>query len=118
MPDTADHFILVCATCNGSQSFESLREKLGKNAPPGFAIRSVDCMAGCAHPTTVGFQADGKAQYLFGNITTDEDVMALTEFARQYRRSEDGWTSATDRPRALYTKTLSRMPGIRPEVAQ
>ncbi len=114
MSDAADHFILICATCKGSKSVGVLTDRL----PAGFAVRSVDCMAGCDRPTTVGFQAVGKAQYLFGDISAEADWKALAEFARQYRDSDDGWTSATDRPRALYTKTLSRMPRIAPEVPQ
>lgn len=72
-------------------------------------------MAGCARPTTVGFQAVGKAQYLFGGIQTSRDVEALAEFAHQYQNSADGWTNATDRPRALISKTLSRLPHIQLE---
>ncbi|WP_037306711.1 hypothetical protein [Ruegeria halocynthiae] len=40
---------------------------------------------------------------------------ALAEFAAQFQHSTDGWTNATDRPRALLTKTLSRMPRIAKE---
>ncbi|EEE35642.1 conserved hypothetical protein [Rhodobacteraceae bacterium KLH11] len=84
--------------------------------PSGFAIRGVPCMAGCAHPGTVGFQAVGKAQYLFGDIQTVPEVDALAQFAQQYLDSPDGWTNATERPLALSDKTLSRLPRIESEV--
>ncbi len=108
MSDAPDHFVLICATCNGTQPVEAMRDML----PKGIAIRTVDCMAGCDHPTTVGFQAIGKAQYLFGNIQTSDEIAALVEFAHQYQNSWDGWTNASDRPGPLYTKTLSRLPRI------
>lgn len=112
MPDTPDHFILVCESCTGGQPIDDLKEELADKLPSGFAIRASSCMAGCNHPRTVGFQAIGKAQYLFGDIQTQHEVQALAEFAFQYRDSPDGWTNATDRPRALFRKTLSRMPRI------
>lgn len=118
MPESSDHFLLICETCQGSDSADALRNAFKGKLPPRFAIREVSCMAGCSQPTTVGFQAVGKAQYLFGRIKSAQDIDALVAFAHQYQNSEDGWTSATDRPPALYTKTLSRMPRIAPEVPQ
>lgn len=72
-------------------------------------------MAGCDRPATVGFQADGKASYLFGDIEGPSDLTALAEFAHQYQKSDTGWTSATDRPATLYEKTLARLPALKPE---
>lgn len=117
MPDKPDHFVLICATCTGMQPLGVMRSALAAALPDGFAIRNVDCMAGCAHPTTVGFQAIGKAHYLFGDIQTPSDIEALIAFASQYQNSADGWTKASERPVALYRKTLSRMPGISPEAS-
>ncbi|KIC40616.1 hypothetical protein RA27_12655 [Ruegeria sp. ANG-R] len=107
-----DHFLLVCSNCRGSDSTDLAIRTLAGRLPDGFAIRMVNCMAGCDRPTTIGFQAPGKAQYLFGDIATHEDLDAVVEFAEQYLRCADGWTNATDRPQALFTKTLSRMPRI------
>ncbi|WP_424832272.1 DUF1636 family protein [Ruegeria sp.] len=115
MSSIPDHYLLVCAACKGTLPVENLRDGLAANLPSGFAIRMVDCMAGCDTPRTVGFQASGKAQYLFGDIQDARDLDALAEFAQQYCDSADGWTSATERPRALYTKTLSRMPPLEME---
>ncbi|NOD94610.1 DUF1636 domain-containing protein [Ruegeria sp. HKCCD4884] len=112
MTKTADHFILVCATCSGAMSTDQVTGALAPILPEGFAIRTVDCMAGCSRPTTIGLQAPGKAQYLFGDIDTELDLDAVAEFAGQYRLSSDGWTSATERPPALFTKTLSRIPAL------
>ncbi|WP_254428627.1 DUF1636 family protein [Ruegeria atlantica] len=115
MPETPDHFLLICSTCTGALSVDVMRNALIGRLPTGFAVRTVTCMAGCARPTAVGFQAVGKAHYLFGDIETAEDVDALAEFAHQYRNFADGWTNATDRPQPLFTKTLSRLPRIQLE---
>ena len=96
-------------------SAEAAQDVLDARLPDGFETRMVACMAGCERAMTVGFQAPGKAQYLFGDIQSPADLSALAEFAHQFRDSEDGWTSASTRPLALYTKTLSRMPCLPPE---
>jgi predicted metal-binding protein len=70
-------------------------------------------MAACDRQLTIGFQAYGKASYLFGDIDGAVDTAAIAEFALQYRQSVDGWTSASERPAALYTKTLARLPAER-----
>ncbi|MEX0348564.1 MAG: DUF1636 family protein [Paracoccaceae bacterium] len=116
MPDTPDHFVLICSTCKAEASADAVADALKDKLPEGFAVRFVPCMSGCDHPTTVGFQARGKAQYLFGDIQTASELEALAEFAHQYRQSSDGWTNATARPRPLLNKTLSRMPRIEAEV--
>lgn len=112
MADETDHFLLICARCQSKEYAAALSAELAPQLSARYTIRTVDCMAGCAHPTTVGFQAVGKAQYLFGNIASPADLAALTAFAHQYENSVDGWTNATDRPKALFHKTLSRMPRI------
>lgn len=115
MENDPDHFLLICATCQGVASADAVTAAVAGRLPARFALRTVDCMAGCARPTTVGFQAVGKAQYLFGDITDAGDLEALVAFAHQYARTTDGWTNATDRPPALIDKTLSRMPWIERE---
>ena len=112
MSQSPEHVCLICSKCQLGVSLETLKAKLAGLLPDTFVIRTVDCMAGCDMPRTVGFQAIGKAQYLFGPIETDEDIAALVEFAAQYCASADGWSTATERPRALYNKTLSRLPKI------
>jgi predicted metal-binding protein len=107
-----DHFILICSVCNGTAKASDLQKALASRVPEGFAFKEVSCMAGCDHPATVGFQAKGKASYIFGDITDKQDLDALAQFARQYQQSQNGWTSAGQRPRTLYTKTLARLPAL------
>ncbi|MEM1317325.1 MAG: DUF1636 family protein [Pseudomonadota bacterium] len=108
-----EHTILICTKCRGVEAAAAMRGALTEDLPLGFGFRAVNCMAGCDHPIAVGLQAHGKATYLFGPIDDDDAVAAIGEFAHQYQQSGDGWTSATDRPAALYEKTLARLPGLR-----
>ncbi|MCA0907315.1 DUF1636 family protein [Ruegeria marisrubri] len=108
----SDHYVLICSTCQGAMSAEAAQDVLDARLPDGFETRMVACMAGCERAMTVGFQAPGKAQYLFGDITTSHDLSALVEFATQFGDSDDGWTSASGRPPALFAKTLSRIPAL------
>jgi predicted metal-binding protein len=110
MSASPEHYVLICSTCQGPIAAETAQKVLGEQLPPGFATRLIACMAGCERPMTVGLQARHKAQYLFGDITSLKDLTAVVEFAHQYLDSEDGWTSASERPPALLTKTLSRLP--------
>ncbi|WP_244571270.1 DUF1636 family protein [Mesorhizobium carmichaelinearum] len=114
-----DHRIIVCTLCRdvptGIRSGESLcadlRSRLSAHHEPavahGFTIEGVECMAGCARPLTVAFQAPGKASYLFGSI----DAGDLVRFARLYASLADGWCNSGQRPPRLAGKTLARIPG-------
>ena len=111
--EPTNHTLLICSKCCGGEAAAAMRVAMADELPAGFTIRAVNCMAGCDFSATVGFQAPGKATYLFGHIDGPDDIAALAEFAVQYRQSDDGWTSATDRPAALYTKTLARIPALK-----
>lgn len=113
MARVAQHSILICSKCRGAPDAQRFRQALEALAPEGMTFRAVECMAGCDTPLTVGFQADGKASYLFGGIETPDDLQALGVFAHQYLASRTGWTTATERPAALFKKTLARLPGGR-----
>ncbi len=126
------HRILVCTSCKGArpesrpgrQLIAELRAALkdaGQESPglnnrtnsgEGFEVTGVACMAGCGNPCTVAFQAEDKAFYLFGKLDPARDVPGLMEFARLYRARSDGWSNSTERPDALRSKTLARIPAF------
>ena len=89
-----------------SEIYKTLEQAL----PVNYEIRYVSCMAGCSRPTTVGFQGKNKAQYLFGDIKSAKDIIALVDFAYHYQHNPDGWTNSKERPKQLAKKTISRMP--------
>ena len=116
--DQPHHRIIVCSLCRdavtGRRSSEDLcadlQSSLSESKALSFAIETVDCMAGCARPLTVAFQAQGKASYLFGSIDSGTDAGALVEFARLYASLPDGWCNSGQRPARLDGKTLARIP--------
>jgi predicted metal-binding protein len=113
MSETADHTILICSTCEGPDRARAMKEALKSHVPEGVRFRAVDCLAGCDFPPAVGFQAQGKATYLFGKIATAQAVQGIAAFAHQYCDSDTGWTNSTQRPSALSDKTLARIPALK-----
>lgn len=107
------HNIFVCTKCKNGMVSQELIALLSPKLPVGYALHTVECMAGCDRPNTIGFQAAGKASYLFGDIKSDTNVSTILEFAAQYQEIDDGWSSASDRPAALYNKTLARIPALK-----
>lgn len=111
------HRIIVCTSCKGkapeSQPGQALIEELrAALTGEGFEVTGVACMAGCGSPCTLAFQAEDKAFYLFGKLDPARDVAGLVEFARLYRERADGWSNSTERPDALRSKTLARIPAF------
>ncbi|WP_420547748.1 DUF1636 family protein [Curvivirga sp.] len=106
--------ISVCSHCK-SKNIENLSptqlvERLQAGLDNDIKIQQVKCLAACEHSISVGITDTGKASYLFGHISSDEDVKALTEFTMQYKNRPNGWTNASERPKALYKKTIARIP--------
>jgi predicted metal-binding protein len=74
------------------------------------SVATVDCMSGCARPSTAAFRASGKTAYLFCNLV-DGDLAGLVVFARAYARSPDGDFADARFLGDLRTKVLARIPG-------
>ena len=76
----------------------------------GATVEEIDCMSGCARPSTVAFRAEGKTAYLFGDVGMT-DLPDLVTFVRLYLASADG-SFADARPLgALREKAIARIPG-------
>lgn len=112
------HHIHVCTACRnagtderpGTALMELLTEAAAQGAlPGGFTVSAINCMAGCAHPCAVGFQASGKAAWLFGDLLP-EDLADLLAFADRYHRLPDGWCRSTERPGKMARAALARIP--------
>lgn len=114
------HRITVCSTCRNRESREqpgaalavALEQELAGAGLEAFDVSVVACMAGCDRPCAVAYQAEGKASYLFGDISPARDMEALLAFARQYLELADGWCSSIQRPEGLKGKTVARMPAL------
>lgn len=114
----ANYAIIVCTRCrhplDGAAAARKLLDRLTAcGGFEGFAVETVACMAGCDRPLAVGFRAEGKASFLFGDIAPERDVEALRDFAKLYRSLPDGWCNERQRPAGLHGKTLARIPPSR-----
>ena len=107
--------ISVCSRCkpqkNASFFKKSILNNLRLSLKTNIQIQEVSCMAACSRPISVAITEAGKASYLFGDISSDEHVLALIEFIAQYQNNATGWTSSVERPNALRSKTVARIPG-------
>lgn len=121
MDQPATHRITVCTSCRnkgetcrpGYELIAKLRAAIaaaGDSIPEDFEISGTACMAGCDHPCTVAYHATRKASYLFGDISPEDDIDDLLDFAKQYAHLHDGWCSSVDRPGKLRKHTLARIP--------
>ena len=102
--------ITLCGSCDLGRSgfLDALSDALSQ-AGLAAQVALVDCMSGCARPSTIAFRAAGKTAYLFGDVTA-QDLPDLITFAHLYAASPDG-TFADARPLgALRSKALARIP--------
>ncbi len=123
MGQTTEHRIFICTSCkhNGSDCrpgvllIKELRAAIhaaGAALADDFTISGVACMAGCKAPCTIGFQADKKTAYLFGDIEPTQDIDELVAFAKLYHSHVDGWFSGSLYPEKLRHHTLARVPSM------
>lgn len=120
------HHILVCTACRDREADELPGEALIAALRAGLdasglsetcTVSGINCMAGCAHPCTVGFNADGKAAWLFGDLT-QADTSDLLAFAQLYAVRPDGWCRSAERPGKLSRAALARVPSVRQTLQQ
>ena len=121
MEQAKTHRITVCTSCKhkgtecrlGYELIEKLRRAIaaaGDTIAEDFAVSGVACMAGCDRPCTVAYHGTQKATYLFGDMTPEDDIDDLVDFAKHYALLHDGWCSSMDRPGKLRNSTLARVP--------
>jgi predicted metal-binding protein len=99
--------ITVCTTCAlGQAGFAAALA----TALPAARIAKVDCMSGCARPSTVAFRSPGKTAYLFGDLT-EADLPLLQQFHDLYTQSPDGNFTDARVLGDLRLKAIARIPG-------
>lgn len=110
MTEAAIH-ICVCSSClAGRNGLATQLAAALETAGLASQVSEVECMSGCARPSTISIRTTGKTAYLFGDIT-HEDVADILHFVALYGRSADG-NFADARPLgALRFKALARIPG-------
>ena len=103
--------ISLCASCAlGGSDFRDRLAAAVLAAGHQAQVALVDCLSGCARPSTLALRSPGKTAYLFGDLTAKDLPDLLTLFAL-YADSPDG-NLADARPLgALRSKALARIPG-------
>jgi predicted metal-binding protein len=120
---SAPHQILVCKACkhNGSScepGFALLKKLRAAIASAGladaFQVSGTACLAGCVPdhggPCVVGWRANAKATWLFGDIDPAQSIDDLVKFSRLYAAVDDGWMAGKDCPPRSCDNTLARIP--------
>jgi predicted metal-binding protein len=103
--------VFICNTCGlGAAGFDRVLQAALEREGIAADIVGVECMSGCARPSTVAFRAPDKTAYLFGDLT-EQDLGSLVQFAKLYVGSPSG-DFADARPLgALRHKAIARIPG-------
>ena len=103
--------LTICHSCRGGGSglHEALRDAMAEKAA-WLRISTVDCMSGCARPTTVAIRSSGKTAYLFGDLDA-KHVPLLEAFVGYYRESTDGNFADARILGDLRFKAIARIPG-------
>ncbi|MCC0072757.1 MAG: DUF1636 family protein [Rhodobacter sp.] len=103
--------LTLCASCAlGRGGFAPTLAAALARAGIAATVDTVDCMSGCARPSTLAVRAPGKTAYLFGDLT-EADLPDLLRFAAAYEATGDGCFADARPLGALRFKALARIPG-------
>ena len=103
--------VTLCATCGlGASGFAAQLDTALHDHGIAAQVAHVDCMSGCARPSTIAFRAPGKTAYLFGDLTQD-DLAELIAFAALYAVSDTGEFADARPLGSLRHKAVARIPG-------
>ncbi len=113
--------VYVCVTCRtegepplplagraGRRLLDALGAELG--ADTAFGLVPVECLSVCKRPCTVSFAAPGKWTYVYGDLLPETAVPVLVEAARLYAATPDGLIPWKQRPPAIRTGVVARVP--------
>ena len=77
-------------------------------------LRGVHCMSQCKRSCTISLTAPGAFTYSFGDLDPEEPshVQAILDLIPCYRTASEGFLHREQRPEALRSSILSRLPPI------
>lgn len=102
--------ITICASCAlGQGGFGGMLAYRVAQAGIAAEVARIDCMSGCARPSTIAFRASGKTAYLFGDVT-EADLADLISFVQAYAASPNGNFADARLLGALRSKAIARIP--------
>jgi predicted metal-binding protein len=123
------HCLFVCTTCGskwqdgqrvGTSEGERLLEQLKAlhqdwDLAPEFPIQAVGCMSACSRACAISFAGAGKHTYLFGDITSTEASIPLSNIldcAEKYYQNPTGDLPWKERPAPLKQGILAKIPPL------
>ena len=121
---TADHVVHVCISCRergaprspveqrlGFQLYKRLRAAVANSDLAGeVTVQQAQCLSLCPRPCGIALSSKGRWSYLFGDQHPAETVDAIVECLEAYVASVDGFLTRNERPAALRSSILGRIP--------
>ena len=110
--------LLVCVNCRATGEAEGepragrrLHDALATRAGDDIRVVGVECLSVCKRPVTIGFSAERKWTYLYGEFGL-EQVDEILATARLYGETEDGLIPWKSRPAAFKQGVVVRIPPL------
>ena len=116
----------ICTSCrdgreavDGSRGGTRLAQvvvtQLGARAATKLKLRGVRCMSQCKRPCIASLSSHDRFTYVFGDIDPEnpEHVDALFELVVRYKTTPEGFLKRRERPEALRSNILGRLPPLR-----
>lgn len=110
--------VLVCVTCRRAEDAADapragarLAEALDRAAATRDDVRvvPVECLSVCKRPVTIGFAAEAKWTYVYGDFDADA-APAILDAAGLYAAASDGLIPWKSRPDAFKKGVVARIP--------
>ncbi|WP_310428382.1 DUF1636 domain-containing protein [Chamaesiphon sp. VAR_48_metabat_135_sub] len=123
------HCLFVCTTCGskwedgrriGTSAGELLLQELQElhqswDLATEFPLQSVGCMSACSRSCAISFAAAGKHTYLFGDVSTNDPSIPLSNIldcAEKYYQHPTGILPWAERPAPLKQGILAKIPPL------
>ena len=116
----------ICTSCrdgrevvDGSRGGTRLAQvvvtQLGTRAATKLKLRGVRCMSQCKRPCIASLSSHDRFTYVFGDIDPEnpDHVDALFELVVRYKTTPEGFLKRRERPEALRSNILGRLPPLR-----
>ena len=112
--------VYVCVTCrlagdadDGPRAGRMLADATTKAARgTGIAVRHVECLANCSRSLSAAMRTKDSWTYVFGELSAPDDAAALIEGAKLLASASDGILPWRDRPQALKSGLIARVPPL------
>ena len=97
---------VICAGCDGKGAAigAALQER-------GLPVQWTECLSVCDAPLTVAAQGNGRATYVFSDIS-NADLDDLVSFSKEYGAADKGWIIDARPLGDLRFKLVTRVPAM------